>query len=54
MSTTIHLKLNMNNEFKEIWKKMNKPLLPGRKSLKIVFIGAAGILILMLINNIIN
>ena len=44
----------MNNEFKELWKKLNKPLLPGRKTLKIVFIGAAGILILMLINNIIN
>jgi hypothetical protein len=44
----------MNNKFKEIWKKLNKPLLPGRKPLKIVFIGAACILILMLINNIIN
>ena len=44
----------MDNKLKEIWKKLNRPLLPGRKSLKIVFIGAACILILMLINNIIN
>ncbi len=44
----------MNNEFNELWKKINKPLLPGRKPLKIVFIVAAGILILMLINNIIS
>jgi len=42
------------HKLKDIWKKLNKPLLPERKPLKIVFITAACILILMLINNMLS
>ena len=42
------------NKLKNIWNRFNKPLLPGRKPLKIVFIVAACILILMLVNNILS
>jgi len=42
------------HKLKDIWNRFNKPLLPGRKPLKIVFIAAACILILMLVNNMLN
>ncbi len=42
------------HKLKDMWNRFNKPLLPGRKPLKIVFIGAACILILMLVNNILS
>ena len=40
------------HKLKDIWNRFNKPLLPGRKPLKIVVIAAACILIFMLANNI--
>ena len=41
-------------KLKDMWNRFNKPLLPGRKPLKIVFIGEACILILMLVNNMLS
>ena len=42
------------HKLQDMWNRFNKPLLPGRKPLKIVFIAAACILILMLVNNMLS